>query len=99
MKSGIPIKVLVSLVLLPVLAFAMQPAGPDLTAVRQWTAAPFWTPPTAAQSAGGTSAGPNAAVVGTAPLPFIAVASCRLFDSRAGSGGLALILDKPLRIV
>jgi len=82
MRIGIPARslvtwvALVALALLPSPGLAAQQADVDLSTVRQWTAAPYWTLPAEAQakaSASTASVETSGAAPAASPLPFIAV--------------------------
>jgi hypothetical protein len=57
---------------LPAFAVASDP-------IRNWAAAPTWTPPAAHATGRG-------ALVGAPPVPFVPVTPCRIIDTRGGSG-------------
>ncbi len=55
-----------------------------------WSAPPFWSAPAApadSSAAGRTALGREPLTVGPTPLPFVALTSCRVVDTRFGFGG------------
>src|ERR1017187_1292513 len=83
MKRVIP----VAAVLLCSLSAFSQPTD----AIQNWTAPPYWTPPAVslgdADQSGRSApaAGRQALVTSPVPLPFVAIAPCRQYDSRSAS--------------
>ena len=60
-------------------------ASDESAAVRNWTAPPYWTPPAEATPTQGREAlasGRTALGVGPVVMPFVAVAPCRIADTR-----------------
>src|SRR5512143_219841 len=65
------------------LVLVASPLFAEEIPVSNWTAAPFWT---AAKSNSGIKGGEREALaVPSSPLPFIAIAPCRLADTRDGT--------------
>jgi hypothetical protein len=67
-------------------AISEEPGG-----VRNWTAPPYWTPPAEAVTSEPSgrealSTGRQPLAIGPVVMPFVAVAPCRVADTRAGSG-------------
>src|SRR5688572_16340434 len=57
--------------------------SPSLEQIPNWTAPPFWSPPRAIRSVTDEGLSPQAVeVLPSAPLPFVAIAPCRLLDTR-----------------
>src|ERR1039458_5178726 len=74
-----------------VLLYSLSAFAQPTDAIQNWTAPPYWTPPTVslgdADQSGRSApaAGRQALVTSPVPLPFVAITPCRQYDSRNSS--------------
>jgi len=78
-------------VLVPFLVlFSAVAATPEVEEIRNWTAPPYWSPPAAAEGAekaerADRDGGREALALPSSALPFVAIAPCRIVDTRGGA--------------
>jgi N-acetylneuraminic acid mutarotase len=74
-----------------VLLFSLSAFAQPTDAIQNWAAPPYWTPPAVSPESADQSirsapaAGRQALFLSPVPLPFVAIAPCRQYDSRGGS--------------
>ena len=90
MRMAKGLGLILAIALLPAISLASSPIDAALEVPESWSAPPYWSPPTVSPEArsgrSALAAGRQPLVTSPVPLPFVAVAPCRIIDTRASQG-------------